>query len=174
MFAKRRPPIDHLEGLEPFRGCSRQELESIAGVSDVVDIEPGYVLMRERHHGSECFVICEGEAAVFVNGARVAELGRGSIVGEMSLIDGGPRSATVVAMTPMRVVLFARPAFSATLASYPSVAGSVLSALSTRLRSAQQVARATSRIPRAALRRSSAGTRRRRRAGRPSIRTMPR
>ncbi len=140
MFAKRRPPVDHLEDLEPFRACSRQELERIASVSDVVDVEAGYVLMREGRSGSECFVISQGEAAVFVNGNQVARLGRGALVGEMSLIDGGPRSATVVAMTPMKVVLFARPAFSATLASFPAVSSAVLTALTGRLRSAQAVA----------------------------------
>lgn len=137
MFAKRRPPVDHLESLEPFRGCSRQELERIASVSDVVDVEAGHVLTREGRRGSECFVIADGDAAVFVAGKQVARLGRGALIGEMSVIDGGPRSATVVAATPMRVVLFARPAFSATLASMPSVANAVLTALSGRLRSAQ-------------------------------------
>jgi CRP/FNR family cyclic AMP-dependent transcriptional regulator len=137
MFAKRRPPVDHLEDLDPFRACSRHDLERIASVSDVVDIEPGYVLTREGRSGSECFVVTEGEAAVFVGGKQVARLERGALIGEMSLIDGGPRSATVVALTPMRVVLFARPAFSATVASTPAVASAVLTALSGRLRSAQ-------------------------------------
>lgn len=137
MFTKRRPPTDHLKDLEPFRACSRQELERIASVTDVVDVEPGYVLTREGRTGSECFVISEGDAAVFVHGKQVARLGRGALVGEMSLIDGGPRSATVVAMTPMRVVLFSRPAFSGTLASLPAVSSAVLSTLSGRLRSVQ-------------------------------------
>ncbi len=138
MFAKRRPPVDHLRDLGPFIACSRPELERIARVSDVVDVEAGHVLTVAGRTGQECFVVVDGEATVIIGGREVACVGRGSLIGEMSLIDRRPRSATVVALTPMRVVVFSRPAFAAVVADAPLVASNVLAMVTMRLRAAQK------------------------------------
>ena len=140
MFASRRPPTDYLEGLALFKGCSKRELERIATVSDLVDVEAGHVLTREGRRGRECFVVREGEATVSVAGRYVARIGRDAVIGEMSVIDGRERSATVVALTPMQLIVFTRPAFQATLAEHPSVAHVVLQLLSQRVRDAQDLA----------------------------------
>jgi CRP/FNR family transcriptional regulator, cyclic AMP receptor protein len=137
MLPRRRPPVDHLTDLGPFKGCTRRELEAIVGASDVVGLPAEYVLTKEGSRGVECFVIVDGEASVRVDGEEIAVLGRGALVGEMSLIDGCERSATVVAITPMQTIVFSRPAFKGVLATHPAVASAVLETLALRLRSAQ-------------------------------------
>ena len=140
MFANRRPPVDHLEDLKLFSSCAQRELEQIASVCDVVPVEKGKVLTKEGRSGTECFIVREGEASVLIGGREVARVGRGDVIGEMSVIDGGTRSATVVALTPMKVVVFSRPAFQAVLATHKGVATAILKLMSGRVRSAQELA----------------------------------
>ncbi|OWY62107.1 hypothetical protein B7486_60195, partial [cyanobacterium TDX16] len=83
--------------------------------------------------GLECYVILEGTAGVSVSGEHIATLEAGSMVGEMALIDHRPRSATVVAETPMRLLAFDAKAFKALLDEMPKASQRVMSLLNARL-----------------------------------------
>jgi CRP-like cAMP-binding protein len=137
MFRRPDPKIEMLAALSPFSACSRRELEKVARLSDEVRIPAGTKLIREGESGRECFVIAEGEAVVRIRGEEVARLGPGDIVGEMSILDDRPRSATVVALEPLTVIVMTRLEFAAVAEHCPSVARRVMGALAHRLREVQ-------------------------------------
>ena len=91
-------------------------------------------MAREGETGETFFVIASGRASVSIAGTPVGELGPGGFFGEMALLDGGPRIATVTATTPMELVVVLRSDFQALLTSAPSVALRMLAALGGRLR----------------------------------------
>jgi len=131
-----RPAEDKIAALRilpELEGCDRRELAVIAGLLDLVDLPPGHTLVREGAAATEVFIVVSGIARVSVRGTPVAKLGPGEFVGEMSLLDLGPRSATVTAETPMRV-LATDPRRFAALVEHPGVAKTIARAIARRLR----------------------------------------
>jgi CRP-like cAMP-binding protein len=137
MFRRSNARAHELSRLEPFTDCSYRQLETVARLTDDVDLREGQILMREDTVGTECFVIAEGEAVVRIGDDEVARLGPGDIVGEMALIDREPRTATVVATTPMRAVVMTTHQFTAVADLCPSVTRRVMTTLAQRLREVQ-------------------------------------
>jgi CRP/FNR family transcriptional regulator, cyclic AMP receptor protein len=123
-----------LSGVALFSACSRGELGRIASLADQLDVPEGKVLAREGEPGWEFFVVCEGRAKATKRGRKVASFGRGSFFGEMSLLDNGPRSATVTAETDMQLLVLTSRSFSALIADHPSVSRKVLRGMAERLR----------------------------------------
>ena len=115
-----------------FEGFTREELSRVADLADEVEAEAGAALMDQGRPGQECYVILEGTANVFFGGEHIATLDAGSMVGEMALIDHKPRSATVVAETPMRLLAFDTRAFRSLLDSLPKASQRVMSLLNAR------------------------------------------
>jgi CRP-like cAMP-binding protein len=97
-------------------------------------VAAGRDLMKEGAPGRDAFFVLEGTARVTAQGHVVAHLGPGEFVGELALIDAGPRSATVTAESPMRVLAFDAPTFVSLLGD-PWVNRTILRALVARLRS---------------------------------------
>ena len=128
-----------LSSVPLFSGCSRGELGRIASLLDQLEVSEGKVLAREGDPGWEFFVVCEGRAKATKRGRKVASLGRGSFFGEMSLLDGGPRSATVTAETDMQLLVLNSRSFSALIADNPSVSRKLLRGMAGRLRDAETV-----------------------------------
>ena len=85
--------------------------------------------------GQECYVILDGEASVYVSGEHVATSGPGSMVGEMALVEHKPRNATVVADTPMKLIVFDTKAFKQLLEEMPKANDRVMETLAARLHS---------------------------------------
>jgi CRP/FNR family transcriptional regulator, cyclic AMP receptor protein len=127
-----------LRGVDLFSACTKTELRRIAAAVDEVDCTEGKVLTREGDTGWECFVIAEGRATASARGRRVATLEPGSFFGEMSLLDGGTRSATVTAETDMHLLVMNGRAFSDVVEDIPPVAHKVLRTLAERLRNAEK------------------------------------
>jgi CRP/FNR family transcriptional regulator, cyclic AMP receptor protein len=133
--------VELLGGVPLFSACSKRELSRIASLADEVDVPEGKVLTREGDQGREFFVVVEGRARVLVGDrGRVSALGPGAAFGEMSLLDQGPRSATVEAETDMQLLVLDSRSFSALLNEVPSVARKVLAAMAGRLRTAEREA----------------------------------
>jgi CRP/FNR family cyclic AMP-dependent transcriptional regulator len=133
--------IDLLRGVALFSTCSNRELARIASLADEVDVPAGKVLTREGEPGREFFVVVDGRArATLGSRTRVDPLGPGSSFGEMSLLDQGPRSATVEAETDMRLLVLDSRSFSALISEVPSVARKVLRVMAERLRVAEREA----------------------------------
>lgn len=130
--------VELLRGVSLFSACSKRELSRIASLADQIDVPKGKVLTREGEPGSEFFVVIEGQATVIVGKrGRIAPLGPGASFGEMSLLDQGPRTATVEAQTDMQLLVLDARSFSSLLADVPSVARKVLAAMAGRLRVAE-------------------------------------
>ncbi len=136
--SKHDPKVDHLAAIGPFRRCTRRQLHQLARLTTELDAARGAVLCREGEVGRECFVVRDGEATVTIGGEQVATIGPGDVVGELALLDGEPRVATVTAATDMRLVVLSRPEFNKVLADMPTVSRGILESVGARLRAADE------------------------------------
>jgi len=93
----------HLKPLPLFEALDKRELEHVSRWMDDVDVKTGRHLVDQGAFAYEFFVILEGEAEVLRNGEHLADLGPGDFFGEMALVAGDRRNASVVARTPMRL-----------------------------------------------------------------------
>ncbi len=125
-----------LKKVQLFEGLSDRQLQQIARLADEVDVPAGKTLMRAGDTGREMFVIVDGQVVVRTARGRGTKLGKGSFFGEMSLLDGGPRSATVEAVTPARLLVVGQREFYELLAEAPAIAKRLMRTLSERLREA--------------------------------------
>jgi CRP-like cAMP-binding protein len=128
--------VDTLRSVSLFAGCTKKELASIARICTEVRFAEGDVLTKQGAIGKECFVIADGEAEVRIDERSVARLGPGQFAGEMSLLDGGPRTATVTALTPITAFAVSPGEFRSMLDTGP-VARKLLTVLAGRLREAE-------------------------------------
>ncbi len=118
-----------------FSECSKRELAIIARASKVVSHKEGTVIAREGERGIGLFLILEGQCKVSIGGKTKAKLGPGDFFGEVALLDGGPRTATVTAMTPVRLIGITGWVFRGLLMEHPSIALKTLESVAGRLRS---------------------------------------
>ena len=128
--------LDHLARVPMFSACSKKELEKIGRASDEIHVDTGHVLVEEGKPGHEFFLILDGTANVLRNGRKIATLGRGQYFGELSLLDRGPRSATVKAGTDLDVLVLGQREFGGVLDSVPALSRKLLAAMASRLRAA--------------------------------------
>ena len=130
-------PIESLRAIELFRGCDDKLLRKLSRLGTEVRAKARQVLAREGDAGREFYVIVAGSASVEHAGEPIAILQPGDFFGEMALIDGKPRSATVVATSPMTLFVFDPREFFSMLDSFPPVSRKVLSTIAGRIREAQ-------------------------------------
>jgi CRP/FNR family transcriptional regulator, cyclic AMP receptor protein len=129
--------VELLSNVPLFSACSKRDLGRIAALVDEIDVPEGRVFIRQGEPGMECFVIAEGRAKATVRGSRSASLVPGDVVGEMSLLDQGPRSATVTASTDMHLLGLSSRSFSALITRVPLVARRIMAELAGRVREAE-------------------------------------
>lgn len=106
----------------------------IAKAGDVASLPDGYTLTAQGEPSRQAFVIMEGTVVVRRNERKVAELGPGSTIGELGLLDRGPRTATVVADGPVEVLVLAPREFSALLDDVPAINRKLLKSLAGMVR----------------------------------------
>jgi CRP/FNR family transcriptional regulator, cyclic AMP receptor protein len=128
---------DALAGVPLFQVLSKRELGAVAAVAKELDFEAGAHLIDEGSGAGRLFVIREGTATITVRGSVVKTLGPGDVIGEIALIDGQPRSATVVADTPVRTLSIASFNFRPLLRDHPALTEKLLLEMCRRLREAQ-------------------------------------
>src|SRR5215207_6505170 len=126
--------VELLGNVPLFSACSKRDLSRIAALVDEIDVPEGKVLMRQGEPGWECFVIAAGKGKATVRGSGSASLGPGDVVGEMSLLDGRPRSATVTARSDMHLLVLTSRNFSALIDEVPLVARRIMAGLAERVR----------------------------------------
>jgi CRP-like cAMP-binding protein len=126
--------LEHLKQVPLFRDLSRHDLEQVGQLAEEVDVPAGQVLTREGAPGSEFFVILEGTVSVDVGGQQVRTMEAGDFLGEIALVDDGPRTATATTVGPARLLVLGRREFRSLMDSYPSIEHSVLHCLVERLR----------------------------------------
>jgi CRP/FNR family transcriptional regulator, cyclic AMP receptor protein len=120
-----------------FAGLLPSELDRIALVMSPIQVPAGDVVCTEGEPGHEFYVIAEGEAAVERGGHTVTKLHTGDYFGELALLDRGPRSATVRALSDSRLYVLREASFVTVLNEVPALAQKLLAALATRLRHAE-------------------------------------
>lgn len=125
--------LETLRRVPLFRACSPKEIEYLARLTDEISVQPGRVLAEQGRPGHEFFMIIEGKASVQLPDGDV-QLGPGDFFGEMSLLDNEPRVATVVASTPMDLLVLGSREFSSAIAEVPTIARSIMTVLAQRLR----------------------------------------
>ena len=117
-----------------FAGLSKRELQRIGELADEVDLPSGRVLMRQGESGSEMLIVIDGSARIERDGEGIAERGAGEVLGEIALLDGGPRTATVTLTRDSRLLVLGRREFQAAMDELPDVRLRVLEAVAHRLR----------------------------------------
>jgi len=100
---------DHLKSIPLFQTVSDDELAQIAPFAEEVRVDAGTQLVREGDFSYDFFAIEEGEAEVTRGGDHVADLGPGDFFGEIGLLEAERRTATVVATSPMRLIVIFGP-----------------------------------------------------------------
>ena len=125
--------VKQLQGVGIFARLSKKELENLAHWTDEVSVDEGHELAKEGAFAHEFFVIEEGSAAVVQHGERIAELGPGDFFGEIGLLETERRTASVVATTPMRLIVMFQREFKQMEQAMPAVADRVRSAIRARL-----------------------------------------
>ena len=133
-----RRGADLLAQVPLFEGLSRRHLKQIAEHADEISFRRGETIVEADQPGGTFFVIVEGEVRVVRGDRTIARVGPGEFFGEISLLDGGPRTASVIAATPVVAIRLFKASFDKVVREEPRVAGKILAAVARRLREAEK------------------------------------
>jgi CRP/FNR family transcriptional regulator, cyclic AMP receptor protein len=134
--------VNRLGKVPLFSDCSQRDLQTIGKVIKDVDHSAGTVIAREGEPGVGLFIIADGTAEVTIGGKKKITLGPGDFFGEIALLDGGPRTATVTAITDVKLLGLTEWVFRGLMTQHPSIAVKTLQAMAERLRRATKAATA--------------------------------
>ncbi len=132
MFSK-NAKVELLKRVPLFADCSKSELATIAQISDEIGFPAGRTLIEEGKPGREFFVIADGTVEVRRGGRKLPQRGDSSSYGEMALLTGKPRNATVTTTSPVRALVITDRAFKQLLQDVPSLSAKLLATLAARL-----------------------------------------
>ena len=130
---------EHLEALRAvplFSLLSERELRSLLGTARAVSFPPRADIVKQGEPGKDLFIMKDGTAKVVVDGDQVATLGAGAYFGEMSLIDGGPRTATITAESAVSTLEIGHGSFTRLLNREPMIANTLYGEMVARLNQA--------------------------------------
>jgi CRP-like cAMP-binding protein len=130
--------MDLLAGAPLFAGLNKRQLGEIARATTTVTGEAGSQIMREGSPARFCCVIVSGEVDVLKGVRPIARIGPGEMVGEIALLDPGPRSATVVAVTDVLAIRLARAAFVEVVTKDPKILLRMVESMARRLRAVSE------------------------------------
>jgi CRP/FNR family transcriptional regulator, cyclic AMP receptor protein len=126
--------VELLEHVPLFAEMSHDQLEELSGIVREVDVKPGDVLTHEGRHEGYFFVVVDGSVGIERGGQTINTLGPGDFLGEIALLDGGPRTATATATVPTRLLSLEQKAFDDLMDSSPTIRTAVMEAVGQRLR----------------------------------------
>lgn len=127
--------IELLRTVSLFGGLRDRELERISALADIIDLPADRRIMSQGERGAEMFVLVSGMAHIERDGESLGDRGPGEVLGEIALLDGGPRTATVTLTEPSRLLVLARREFQTLLDEFPEVRLQILETVAHRLRS---------------------------------------
>jgi CRP-like cAMP-binding protein len=134
IMASNKQHLDSLKNVPLFSACTKKELEKVAKAVDEISMTAGTLLVDQGQTGREAFVVIDGAVAVKRSGRKIATLGAGDVVGELSLLDHGPRTATAVCETDCTLLVIDQRRFLGVIDDVPSISHKLLAALATRIR----------------------------------------
>jgi len=126
--------LELLASVPLFAGSSKRQLRGVLDWTQEYRYEPGATIVHEGAKGDELFLLLEGKAGVSRSGKALTRLTAGDFFGEMAVIDGRPRTATVVADGPVDCLVLKQKDFKALLEGDPLLAWNLLGSLAARLR----------------------------------------
>lgn len=132
--------LELLRSVPIFGRFDHKHLQRLGVLTEEVDVPAGKVLIRQGELGDDLMILVKGLVAVERDGERINKLGPGEFFGEIALIEQGPRTATVTAETPCRLLVLNHRSFHALMEEFPEVAAQVLLTLAHRLRSLEPTA----------------------------------
>jgi CRP/FNR family cyclic AMP-dependent transcriptional regulator len=133
MALRKNAKVKLIKSVPLFSSCSKKELEAIASQADELVVPAGKTLTKEGARGREFMVIVDGAADVRKKGRKINTLGSGDFLGEIALLSGGPRTATVTTTAESDLLVLTDRAFRQLTRQMPSIHASVVKALSERL-----------------------------------------
>ena len=123
-----------------FSGLDKIGLAQVAKLADEIDLPAGKQLLHQGDHPHEFFLIVDGSVRIERDGEHLNTLGAGDFLGEIALLDGGQRSATATADTPVSLLILGRREFNSLLNEFPDIRESVMTALAQRVRRLENTA----------------------------------
>lgn len=128
------PKLDLLRGVPLFGTCDSMELERIIRLFDEIDVADGYVIAREGLREGQFAIIVEGTVRLERGGKVFHRIGPGEYLGEMALIDDGPRTASAVSDGPVKLLVMAPKEFQTLINEAVSIRASIFETLARRIR----------------------------------------
>jgi len=133
-MASKKTPLQYLAQVPLFSSCSTRDLGKIAKAADRINMVAGTTIITQGTAGKQAFVLLSGSATVKRNGKKIATVQAGAIVGELSLLDRGSRTATVLCETDCELLVIDARHLFAVIDEVPAMAHKLLAALATRIR----------------------------------------
>jgi CRP/FNR family cyclic AMP-dependent transcriptional regulator len=133
---KRIESGEGLHDLPVFADCSEKAMRRLANLGTHITVAAGHWLTKTGIPGTEVLMVVSGQATCLVRGVEEARFGPGDFFGEVAALDGGPRTASVIADTDMEILVFTGNEFEMLVKSSPEVAHRILKAMAHRLRRA--------------------------------------
>ncbi|GAB4300144.1 MAG: hypothetical protein Kow0090_15590 [Myxococcota bacterium] len=125
-----------LKSVDLFKKIPAEDLSRVAHISQEVNFEKGETLIKQGDDGDCLYLILQGNVKVLVNDKEVAQLGEKSAVGEMAILDNEPRSASVIAATPVSALRIDQEDFYQLMSEKSDIAYGIIQVLIHRLREA--------------------------------------
>jgi CRP-like cAMP-binding protein len=129
--------VDMLRSVSLFQGLSRRQVAQIVKLGREVEFSPGETIVERGLRAMDFYLIMKGQASLRVPGRRTRLLGPGDHFGEISVLDGGPRTATITAENRVWVLRLDRSKFIPLLDRHGSIARKILVEMCARLRAAE-------------------------------------
>ena len=130
---RKNTKIELIKQVPLFASLTKTQLSQVASIADEIDLPEGAVLTRQGERGREFFVLIDGEGEVRRNGRKRATIHSGEFFGEIALISDRPRTATVTATKPVRVLVITAASFRSVLLRTPEIGLKILAAFAERL-----------------------------------------
>lgn len=133
-MASTKSNVDTLRNISLFSECSAKELALVVKNSTGRVLKAGTIIMDQGQTGREAYVILEGSATIKRNGKKIGTAKTGAVIGELSLLDNGPRTASVIADTDVTLLVISERALKGAIDNIPAISRKLLKALATRVR----------------------------------------
>lgn len=133
-MASMKAQLESLKNVPLFSACSKKELEKVAKATDEITMTEGSMVVDQGEMGREAYIILNGEVTIKRNNRKIATLSSGDVVGELSLLDHGPRTASVVCATDCTLLVIDQRRFIGVLDDVPSIAHKLMGTLASRIR----------------------------------------
>jgi CRP-like cAMP-binding protein len=127
-MASTKAQLNSLKNVPLFSACSKRDLERVAKAT------AGSIVIDQGDMGREAFIILKGEVTIKRNNRQIATLSDGDVVGELSLLDHGPRTASVTCATDCTLLVIDHRRFINVLDEVPSIAHKLMGSLAARIR----------------------------------------